>query len=387
VTRQTSLQTKPTGDPTHPSYQIQSIQNKSDWNAFVTLPYQLYQNDPLWVPPLRFEQKVRFSKKKNPMLEHCDHELFLVRKYNQVVGRIAAFVDHLAVEHWKQKVGLFGSYECTDDISVSSMLLAQAETWLKEKKMDRMRGPWNFAAEEWGFVAKGYQKPPMMMSPYNPPYYNDQLEAYGLEKIKDLLVYELDTTSYQLPARYVEFAEKVARKNGVRIRPIRLKNLKEEVKLILRIANESTSGNWGYIPVTGREADELARSLRPILDPELILIAEINARPVGYLIALPDINPLLKKMNGRLFPFGIFRLLTGIKKMNRYRIWALGVIPEYQRKAVDVLFYKRLYEILGPQKPFLEANYVLENNMAMNNPIAKLGFIHSKTFRIYEKMI
>jgi len=234
-----------------------------------------------------------------------------------------------------------------------------------------------------------FHSSPMIMSPYNPAYYPDQLEFFGLKKAKDVFVYKVDEAhSYTLPQKYSQFANKIADRYGVTVRSIDIKNIKQETKLLVRIANESTRDNWGYMMVSENEADHLADTLKLIVDPDIIMLAEVNGEPIGYMIVLPDINIILKKLKGKLFPFGIFKLQRGIKKIRNYRVWGLGILPEYRRKAIDVLFYKRLYEVLIPKRPaFVEANYVLEDNMVMNNPIKKLGFTKAKTYRVYEKVI
>ena len=349
------------------------------------LPYRLYKDDAVWVPPLLMEEKKKYSPKTNAMLHHCEYQLFLLLKDEKPVGRISAFVDRAAVAHWKKKVGLFGAYECIDDIDGAMLLLGTARKWLKERGMECIRGAWSFASQEWGTLIDGFNLPPMIMAPYNPPYYNEQMEAFGLTRVKDLLVYELDNRDgYELPERFVKLTDRISKKYGVTIRPVNMKRLEEDVKIIVDIANASTKENWGYVPVTDEEAKEIAKSMKMIVDPKIVMIAEAKGRSVGYLIVLPDVNTVLKRMHGRLFPIGWFRLLVGLRKIRQYRIWGLGVIPEYQRKAIDTLFYRRLYDVLSPKAERVEANYVLEDNMAMNNPIRKMGFKESKRYRVYE---
>ncbi len=357
--------------------------------AFILLPYQLYRDDTIWVPPLRMDEKKKFSVRRNPILSHCEFQHFLLIQNGKSVGRVSAFIDNLALDQWKQPVGLFGSFECIDNEEGAHLLLEHARSWLQSKKMKTMRGPWSFESQEWGFLVKGFETPPMVMAHYNPPYYNDYMESFGLNKIKDLLVYEMNVQDgYQLPERFLKWTEHMARKYRVKVRSLNMKNLEEDVRTILQVGNSSTQNNWGFVPVTDDEAQDIARSLKSIVDPDIIMIAEVEDKPIGYLVAFPNVNVLIKGLNGRLFPFGIFKLLFGLKRIREYRIWGLGVIPEYQRKAIDTLFYKRLYDVLMPKKPTLiEANYVLEDNMVMNNPILKMGFQEVKRYRIYENRI
>ncbi len=369
-------------------YEIIPVEDKKGLASFILFPYQMYRKDPCWVAPLLAEEKKKLTPETNAMLKHCDVQLFILKQGAKTIGRISAFVDTLAVDHWKKPIGLFGSFECIDDSRAAGLLVDTARDWLKAKGMESMRGPWSFASQEWGCMIEGFHSPPMIMAPYNPVYYDSLLEGTGLKKAKDLLVYGLDAKNgYALPERFIRFTDMIGRKTGARIRPVDMKRLSEDVEIIIRMANESTSRNWGYVPVTGDEGRELASSLKMIIDPELVMIGEIQGRPVGYLIALPDINVILKPMKGHLFHPGIFKLLFGVKKVRDYRIWALGVIPEYQRKAIDTLFYRKLTETLQSKKPgpsYVEANYVLEDNMPMNNPILKMGFSVVKKYRVYE---
>ncbi len=373
------------------AFTIVPVKNRKELKQFIRFPYDHYRKDPLWVPPLFVEEKKKFIVSKNPMLEHCDYQLFLLLKDNRPAGRISAFIDRLAIEHWKSKTGLFGSFECIEDHEAAGLLLQAASGWLEERGMRVIRGPWSFASQEWGLLVEGFDRPPMIMAPYNPRYYDDQMLYYGLRKTRDLLVYELDCRDgYRLPERFLKMSDSIEKRYGVTLRGINMKRLERDVKILVDIANESTRGNWGYIPVTDEEARDLSRSLKPIVDPEIVMIAEIKGKPVGYLIGLPDLNQILRGLNGRLFPFGFIKMLTGVRKIRHYRIWGMGVVPEYQRKAIDILFYKRLYEVLAAKKPFpalVEVNYVLENNMAMNNPINKMGFRKVKSYRVYEKTI
>jgi ribosomal protein S18 acetylase RimI-like enzyme len=366
--------------------EICEVRTGQEWKQFVSLPYRIYRGDPNWAPPLRSEEKKRFDARHNPMLHHCEVALFLAFQNGEPVGRISAFIDHLGVKHWNEPIGLFGSFECLQKDDVPQRLLETARDWLRKKSMTRMRGPWSFDSQEWGLVVKGGDQPPMIMAPYNPPFYPAAFESFGLTKVKDLMVYgvRLDS-SYHMPERFVNHTRRVAEKYGVRVRSIDMKHLEADVRSLVRIANEATQNNWGYIPVTDAEAENMAKGLKMIVDPDLVMIAESEGRPIGYQITLPDVNVILKNLNGRLFPFGFLKLMTGLKKIRQYRIWALGVLPEFHRRAIDTLLYQKMYEVLKERQPvYLEANYVLEDNMAMNNPILKLGMAHVKTYRVYE---
>ncbi len=366
--------------------EITKVSTKRDLHNFISFPYQLYRSDPLWVPPLRSEQAAQFDLAKNPMLNHCRTALFLALKEDKVVGRISAFVDELAVKHWGQNIGLFGSYECIDDDEAAQALLYFARDWLRSQGMTRMRGPWSFASQEWGLVVDGFTPAPVILAPYNPPYYNDQLARFGLVKARDLMVYEIDVQKgYTFPERYLKLSGIIQKRYGVSTRPINMHNLEADVMTITRLANESISDNWGFYPVTEEEARAMARDMKQIVNPAACLIAETSAgKPVGFAMSLPDVNQVLKGLNGRLLPFGLFKMLFQLPRLKTYRMWALGVIPEYQGCAIDTLLYRATYEaIYGPDLR-LEINYVLEDNDRMNNSIRKIGARELRRMRVYE---
>lgn len=367
-------------------FEVKPVRTKQEMKAFLELPYMLYETNCFWVPPLRSEEKKKFTPKKNPSLFHCDHQNFILLKNDQVVGRVCVFIHRQALEHWNEKAGSFCAYECIEDPMAAAMLYETVCQWLKERGMTILRGPWDFDTKEWGFMVKGFEIRPMFMAPYNPSYYNDQAESFGLRKVKDLLAFRVkNIKDYKFPDRFSKLTDRIAEKNNVILRPLNMKNLKRDIEIVLNMANISTSDNWGYVPVTDAEASAIAKEMKPVLDPELVMIAEVKGDPIGYLLAFPDMNVIIKDMKGRITPLGLLKLLSGKKNIRDYRVWALGIVPQYLRKAIDTLFYKKLYEVMSEKNPRqVEANYVLEDNMAMNNPILKLGFEEAKRYRVYE---
>jgi ribosomal protein S18 acetylase RimI-like enzyme len=366
--------------------QIIPVQTPEELKAFIEFPYQLYKNDPVWVAPLRSEQASQFVPARNPMLNHCTYTLFLAKEGNQTVGRISAFTDRLALDHWKQPIGLFGSFECIQDEKVGLALLGAAHDWLTDKGMKAMRGPWSFASQEWGLVVDGFTPDPVIMAPYNPSYYNDYLQKFGLQKAKDLKVYVMDAgQGYQIPERYLTLTDVVQKRYGITVRPVDMKNLETDVVTITNLANTSISDNWGFYPVTDAEARSMAHDLKEIINPKAALIAEDSeGKPIGFALSLPDINLLIKGLDGRMSLRLIFRMLFKLPHLHQYRMWALGVIPEYQSLAVDTLLYRATYEALYCPTTRLEINYVLEDNDRMNNAIYKLGAKDLRRYRVYE---
>jgi GNAT superfamily N-acetyltransferase len=368
---------------------IHRVQTKADLNSFIDLPYRFYRDDPVWVPPLRTELQGQFDPKRNPLLDHCTYGLFLLKDGDRVIGRIAAFVDQLAVDFWGEPIGLFGYYECIPDGAASRMLLEAAADWLRAHGMKAMRGPWTFVSQEWGLVIEGFTPPPVIMAPYNPPFYADHMSAFGLKKIKDLLCWYCSASEgYQIPERILTLTDAVAERYGVRVRHVDMRRYDEEVQVFLDLSNRSIIDNWGYSPVTEAEAKAIARDLKQILQPKGVLFAEDSqGRPIGFAIALPDVNVLLKGLNGRLLPFGWIKLLRGLPRLRNYRLFALGVIPEYHGKGIDALIYRALYESLYTPDVWVEINYVLEDNVPMTNAIRKLNAKPLRRYRIYQREI
>jgi hypothetical protein len=323
---------------------ILQVSTKSDLKKFVKLPYQLYKNDPIWVPPLIDEQFNQFNPKRNPTLDHCDFSLFLLEENGRIIGRIAAFIDNLALETWKDPVGLFGYYECINDQKASALLLEAAGSWLIEKGMKVIRGPWSFVSQEWGLVIDGFKPSPVIMAPYNPPYYRDHLEAWNLVKIKDLLVYYISVSEgYTIPERIMTLTSDVAKRYGVKVRQVNMKSYDKDVQTVIDLSNKSLIDNWGYTSVTKAEAEAVARDLKNIIQPKGVIFAEDpEGNAIGFAITIPNANILLKGLNGRLLPFGWLKLLTGLPKLRNYRLFALGVIPEYHGKGIDSLLYRSL---------------------------------------------
>ncbi len=369
--------------------QIKKVQTKKDLKDFIELPFKLYKDDPNWVAPIRSEIKKTFNPDKNPFLDHCEYDLFLLKKNGKVIGRIAALIDLLAVEHWGEPIGMFAYFECPNDKKASAMLFNVAKDWLKNKGMKAIRGPMSFVSQEMGMVIEGYSPANCIMAPYNPPFYNDLSKDFGFKKIKDLLVYYMDAgENYQIPKRILQFTDLVAKRYKIKVRHADMKNIDAEINHIINISNASIGNNWGFVPVTDAEIKALAVDLAKIINPKGVIFAQDEAgETIGFGVAIPDINIALKGLNGHLFPFGWARLLYQIPRIKQYRMFALGVMPKYQGKAVDTLIYRSLYEAIYNKGARLEINYVLEDNAPMNNAIIKLGAKPLRRYRLYQMPI
>lgn len=370
------------------SVQIEEVKSKKSMRWFVYFPEKLYRADPRWVPPLWIEERKSYTR-KNPVLAHSDYTLFIAFKEKKVVGRILAYVDHNFNRHFNSAAGFFGAFECVDDLAVAKALFHRAEQWIKSCRMTAVMGPINPIAECWGFLYKGFESPPVFMAPYNPPYYNDFMESLGYVKVMDLLAYEGDMKKgYCIPDRFVRFREKLLlKKPNLRIRKLDFRQLPREAENIWRISNISLQGNWGYVPLDMGELLAMFKKLKIVVDEDAVLFVEDSGMPVGYCLGFPDLNIILKQIRGRLFPFGFVKLLSSVKKITDFRLWALAVLPAYKNMGLDVLLYMSLYESLKSRRVHLEANWVLEDNARMRNALEKLNLLQTKVYRIYEKSL
>ncbi len=359
-----------------------------DMDAFVRFPLRLYSGDPLFVPHLLYERKKFFSP-SNPIFQFTEVVYFLARDEKcEVVGRVTAHINARHNRHSGEKTGFFGFFECIEDQAVASALMSAAEGALRVRGMKVIRGPFNFSTnEECGFLVQGFDRPPSFMMPYTKPYYPDLMTRLGYSRAKDLLAYEYE---YQgsIPDHLARFNERIRERKKIVVRPINMKRFAEDVETIFRIYNEAWSKNWGFVPVTEEEFRVTAKDLKPIVDPSIVLIAEKEGRPVGFIVTLPDYNVLLKKMNGRLFPLGFLHLLFGRKSIRRVRTLLMGVVAEHRMSGVDTLLIYDTFE-KGPSKGYWagEMSWVLEDNVLMRRPLERMGATIGKVYRIYEKAL
>lgn len=360
----------------------------AEMKKFIMLPWRIYRSDPAWVPPLICEVKKLLSPAKNPFWNHAEAAYFLAYHGSKPVGRIAAIVNHRHNEFHNEKAGFFGFFESVNDTAVSGALYNAAENWLAEQGMEIMRGPANPSSnDDWGFLLEGYNEPPTFMMPYNPAYYHDLAKAYSLKKVKDLYAFFMDNT-VGLSPKVLRVAEIVRKKTGVKIRSMNMKNLDHELEIIKQVYNAAWELNWGFVPMTDEEISHLASDLKKIAIPELILIAEVDGKPAGISIAVPNINEVLHKMNGRLFPFGWLKFLLGFRKIKRARVLITGVIKEYRKRGIDAVFYVDTYN-KGTGRGFTEGEFgwMLEDNDLMNRTIEMFGGRLYRRYRLYEKQI
>ncbi len=370
-----------------PPVQVSEVRSRSDLRAFIALPYELHRRDPQWVPVLRRDVAELLSVKKNPFFHHAEAAYFLARKQGRVAGRIAAIHNRMHNDFQGDRVGFFGFFESANEPAVAHALFEAAAAWLRPRGLAAMRGPASFSTnDECGLLVDGFDTPPVLMMPHNPAYYPSLVEGWGFGKAKDLLAFQ--SIDDQLPPRLVEGTELLARRYRITLRRLDLKRFQAEVETVKRLYNASWEKNWGFIPMTDAEIDHLAKQLKPVVVPELVLFAEKDGVPVGFAIALPDLNVALKKNpSGRLFP-GLFKILWAARKLSRLRVVLLGTLPEWRGKGVDALLYRGIWEN-GYAKGYrwAEAGWILEDNFPMRNGLAHMGFEVYKTYRLYDKAL
>jgi len=366
---------------------IDAVSTARDKKTFVRFPWTIYRDDPHWVPPLLIERQDFLNPAKNPFFDHADVQLFLARDAGGVlVGRVAAIVNHSHVARHGEKAGFFGLFESVDDQEVAGALFDAAAGFLRSRGMQVMRGPENMSInDDVGLLVAGFDRPPFVMMPHNPPYYQRLVEGYGFRKAMDLLAYYGEHRDPKPPERLERGMAILRKRYAFTIRPPDMKRFADEVDRIKRIYNEAWEENWNAIPMTDREFAHLAKDLKLVLDPEMCLIAEVNGEVAGFSLALPDINQALIRLNGRLLPFGLVKLLWHKRRIDRLRVIALGVLPRYRQMALSTaLIYETYRRGVARGYHAAELSWILETNAAMNNALVNEGFVVHKTYRMYD---
>ena len=363
------------------------VTTKEERKQFLEFPYSHYENDEHWIPPLRMEQKKLIDKEKNAFYNNGNIAMFLAEQNGKVCGRIAAIEDHRFNDFHDSNIGFFGFFECIDDESVAKLLFKVATDWLAEKGYTDVLGPSNPSMmDEIGILIDGFQFDPSIMMPYHKPYYDKLIKSAGMEKEMDMFAFRVtqETVSFDRMYRAEEIVKR--RYPRLRIREVDMKNIEQEVETVREIFNQAWKDNWGFIPLTKEELASTANDFKMILDPKVAHIAEIAGEPIAFSIALPDLNQALKKIDGKLFPFGIFKLLWHKRNINRIRTALMGVMPQYQGKGIDALLHKEAI-LNGREVGYKssELSWVLETNTNMIRVAERLGAKIEKTYRMYRK--
>jgi GNAT superfamily N-acetyltransferase len=370
---------------------IEQVTTKQQMKLFIDFPHDLYRNDPLYVPELFIAQRDLLTPGKHPFHEHSQIQLFLAFRDGKVVGRIAAINNRNHNKFNNANDGFFGFFECINDITVSNALFGIAGEWLKAQGLSTMIGPVNFSTNETcGLLIEGFDSAPVVMMPYNRPYYIQLIEAAQLEEKVTLIAWQITAEGVEdKPLRMMELLQKRLAQRNIVVRKVNMKRFDEEVVKIREIYNKAWDKNLGFVPMTDNEFAYLAKDLKMILDPDFCLVAEKDGQAVGFALCIPDLNQVLIKIRrGRLLPTGIFKLLLGKGKINGVRVLALGVLEPFRKLGVEAVFYGDIIkECRRKGIQVAEASWILEHNDLMNSAIEGVNGDPYKRYRIYEKAI
>jgi hypothetical protein len=365
---------------------IVRVENENQLKQFIDFPYELYEKNKYWVPPLKRDVHHLFNKSENPFWEHSERELFLAYRKEHLVGRIAAIVDHNFIEYWQENTGYFGFFECEEDEQAAQALYAAVEKFHREKQMDKFIGPMNPSTnEECGFLLEGYFSSPVIMMTYTPEYYHNLTLASGLTKAKDLNAYYIDVKD--APFEYLERIVSIVRRRvqDLKIRNVNMKDFANEVQSIREVYNDAWSSNWGAVPMTEAEFKAIAKNLKPLIVSDLVFVIEVNNVPVGVSLTVPNYNQVLKQLNGKLGPIEMLKFLYYKGKIKEIRLIIMGVRKKYQKLGLESLLYLESFKAaqrLGVTGG--ELSWTLEDNHEVNNGIKKVGGKLYKKWRIYQ---
>ena len=366
---------------------IQAVHSRNEKKLFLEYPWKLYRNDPCWIPPLRMDQKELVGYRHHPFWEKNSVQTFLAFRGQEVCGRIAAIENRVHNEYRHEQLGFFGFFECIDDQDVANGLLEAARQWLAQRGLRAIRGPANPGLNyTHGMLIEGFDSPPTFMMPYNPPYYPRLVETYGFAKAQDMYAYygHLDMLP-KSSAKLGPLAEQIVERFNIHLRPMSTSRFLEDVRSFLDIYNRSMVDHWGFAPMSAAEVEHTAKSLRWLIVPELAMAAEIDGKPIGAVFCLPDYNPRIRRIDGRLLPFGIFRLLAGKRKIKKIRLLAANVLPEYQRIGVGIVLLRALVpKSLEMGLEEVEYSWVMESNQLSRGSLEKGGAKRIKSYRLFD---
>jgi GNAT superfamily N-acetyltransferase len=370
------------------SLEVRPVRSRQDRRQFVELPFRLHANGTPWVPPLKLERRLFLNRRVNSFFHHGEAELFLARRGERVVGRISAHIDHRFNDFHDNAWGMFGFLETEEDPEALSALLDAAAGWLAARGRDRMVGPMDFTMnDECGVLVEGYELAPMIRQPWHPPYYARLMEEAGVEKAVDLLMWHLHISGREnvMPIIW-ELAEQLEPKHGITIRKMSRRSLRKDLDAFADIYNEAWSRNFGFVPYDSKDLDAYAQELHLVFDRDWFMVAEQDGKPVGVAITVPDLNQVLRKMNGRLLPLGWLHYLRRHRTVDRCRVGFLGVKPAYQHTGVAAGLYAEHFDMAEQTRiKGGEMGWILETNKPMNRAMEAMGGTVVKRYRMYER--
>lgn len=366
---------------------VAAVRSAAERRRFMRFPWSVYRGNSAWVPPLLSDFRKKLDTARNPFYRHAEIQPFLAYRGGEVAGTAAAIIDHEYNKFHDERTGFFGFFEAEDLTAVARALLDAAGRWLKARGMTCLRGPVNpSTAESLGILLDAYDLPPAILMAYNPSYYPRLLQAAGLVKAKDLVALYMDSRETPVPPRAARLAELVRRRHNVTIRSANLRQLDREMALVKQIYNDAWTRNWGFVPWSDAEIDYSVADLKMVIDPDLALLAFVDGEPAGFSLALPDFHQVLRRLNGRLLPTGVLKVLWYRRKIDLLRVALAGVRHKFRNLGLDAVFYYETYT-RGVAKGYRrgEFSWVLEDNYAMRNTLEKLGARVYKRYRIYER--
>lgn len=362
------------------------VEGKKDLQRFIRFPRSLYPPESQWVSPLDFE-RIRFlDERKNPFFRFAEMRLFLARDGGgRDLGRIGAILNPRHNEYQKSRVGFFGFFDAIDDREVSAALLGTVEEWVRQRGFLGVQGPFNPSSNhECGLLVSGFDQPPRVMMTYNHPYYAAHIEGAGYRGMQDLVAYEWDTAAQ--PERLRHALALLERRKGFTLRHANLKRLDEELARLKVVYNEGWSTNDDFVPFTDAEIDAMAKDLKHLVTPDMCQFAEVDGEVAGAMLILPDVNQALKPLRGKLFPFGWWKLLRGLKRVDAMRAVLMGTRPQYRKMGIDYAFYNAGLRVAQDHRyRRIELSWILAQNVGVLRPLEKFGAYETKRYRIYEK--
>lgn len=371
------------------TYGITIVTTGEERKKFIDFLYSHYEGDEHFIPPLRMDQKKLINTKKNPYFENAEMALFIAECNGEIAGRISAVVDHRYNNEHGTKTGHFGFFECIDDQQAADLLFRVALDWLRDKGMKDVLGPASPGMMDMiGFLVEGFDKDPYIMMPYSKPYYEKLVLNAGFEPSMDLLAFLVEEKDVDMD-RVNRATDIVYKRNpSLKIRPVNLKKIDEEIEIVRYIYNLAWKDNWGFIPLTKKELKGLAAEFKLILDTDFAHVAEMDGKPVAFSIALLDYNQLFKTMNGKLFPFGFLKILFQKKKIKQIRTMLMGVLPEYRGRGIDALLHQKSIQN-GPARDIRtsEISWILGNNKDMIRVAERIGGKKDKVYRMFSKSL
>ena len=376
---------------------IEQVKTGRQLRDFIKVAWTVYADDPNWAPWLYFDRLHFFDKRKNPFFQHAEADYFIARRDGRAIGIIAAILNHRHNQFHQENTAHFGIFELLNDPEAAVALLETACDWARRRGANKIVGPMNLSTnDECGMLLEGFHRPPVLMMTYNPPYYLDFMAANGFSKAMDLLAWEREIGQANepgfLPPKLLRVVEKVRQRHNLTIRTVNMRQWDAEVTRLQAIYNQAWQKNWGFVPMTAAEIQQLADNLKPFIDPALVFVAEVDGQAVGFVLTVPDVNQLLCEIRPRpsliSSYLGAARVIWGKGRAKGIRVIALGVVEAYRQRGVDALLYYETAKAAATRGyAWAEASWILETNEAMNRPLELLGARVYKKYRLFEKIL